>query len=637
MKDERSSVERLKDKLYSRTSYTPPEDDRSPVTESLSEDVPENWNSPDLDTMIEERRQQEARPSKMKKFFLISTLFFIGAFILAIYVYLVGGNFVSTKNVDIKITGPAVIEAGQPLSITASVENNNNTELQEASLSIQYPEGTRKSDDPTMPLTRDRAELGGIRAGSESTQTFRSVLYGQKGEVKTLKLNLEYKIKGSNVTFYKDKTFEVAIGDTPVAIGVERPSEVTSGDEFTMRVIVASNSSDVLKGVVIKGEYPYGYTLAKASPLATTGDNLWSVGDLAPGDKKTITLTGTIAGVDEEERTFRFYAGLSDPESPSALRNALVSTTETIRIDRPSIGLSMSMNGDSTGDYIAPAGSTVSLSVRYQNNSTEKLTNVRVAVKLTGPALDKSSIRTVNGGFYDSGSGLVVWQPTNASELSSVDPGESGNLVLTFASLSNLPTGKSQQIDAEATVTGSVSGISSLGELKNTASKSVKISSTVNFSGKALYSRGPYKNVGPLPPKADATTTYTVVFDLGNTQNEVIGGKVTAHLGPNVKFLDGGTGNDKVTYDETSNMVTWDVGTLASGAGFSAPLREAVFQVALRPSIGQIGTVPSLVSGIYFTGTDAFTNVPVNSSLQNITTKLTSDSKFVQGDDVVAK
>lgn len=637
MKDNKSSVERLKDTLYSRTNYTPPEDERSPVTAATDPDTPEKWDSPDLDEMIQERRREEARPSKMKKFFLISTLFFLGALVLAIYVFVVGGNFVSTKNVDIKITGPAVIEAGQPLTISATVENNNNTELQNSSLSIQYPEGTRQADDPTLPLTRDRVELGGIRAGAEDTQTFRSVLFGQKGEVKVLKLYLEYKIEGSNVTFYKEKTFEIAIGDTPLAIGIERPSHITSGEEFTMRVIVASNSSDVLRGVVIRGEYPYGYTLAQANPEAVDRNNVWSIGDLAPGDKKTITLTGTIAGVDEEERTFRFYAGLSNSESPSALRDALVSTTETIRIERPSIGLSVSMNGNTSGDYIAPAGSAVTAVIRYQNNSTEKLTNVRISTILSGASLDKTSIRPLNGGFYDSGSGLVTWQAPNTIELGSLDPGTSGSVSLTFASFQNLPTGRSQQIDLTATITGRLSGIASEGDLKTVVTKSVKISSTVNFSGKALYSRGPFQNTGPLPPKANATTTYTVVWNLGNTQNEVSNGKVVAHLGPNVSFIQSSTGADEVIYDPALNTVTWNVGTLASGTGFGTPLREAVFQVALRPSIAQIGTAPSLVSGISFTGTDVFTGVPVNATHPNITTRLSSDSRFTQGDEVVVK
>ncbi len=172
---------------------------------------------------------------------------------------------------------------------------------------------------------------------------------------------------------------------------------------------------------------------------------------------------------------------------------------------------------------------------------------------------------------------------------------------------------------------------------KNSASQTVKISSAVNLAGKALYSRGPFKNTGPLPPKAEATTTYTIIFDLGNTQNDVGHALLTARLGPNVSFLSGGTSGDVVSYDASSNTVMWNVDTLASGAGFSKPLREAVFQVALKPSIGQIGAVPTLVSGISFSGTDTFANLPVTATIPIITTRLSSDAAFVQGDDTVVK
>ncbi len=637
MKEDKSSVDRLNDTLNSRTDYNNPVDKRSAVHEVENINAPEKWDSPELDSMIKERRAPNPEPTKMKRFFMVSVLFFIAAFVLAGYVYLRGGNFVSTKNVDIKVTGPAVIEAGKPLSLTITVENNNNAELVSADLSIMYPEGTRQSDDATIALPRDRVAIGSIHAGGESVQTFNSVLFGQKGDVKTIKLLLRYKITGSSASFSKDKTFDVTIGDTPIAIGIERPSTITSGAEFITKILVASNSTDVLKGVVIRAEYPYGYVVSESNPEAITGNNIWNVGDLAPGDKKEISLRGSISGVDEEERTFRFYAGIADPGNPSNLKTPLVSMTETLHIARPSVGLSISMNGESTGDYIAPAGGVISALITYRNNATERLVDPKLVVKITGPSLDKASIRPGEGGFYDSNTGVITWQSPNTPSFEEVAPGDTGSVSVSFASLSALPVGKSQQIDMQATITGTPGGVASAGPISANDSKSVKIASTVNFSGKALYSRGPYKNIGPIPPKAEATTTYTIVLDLGNTQNEVQNGKVTARLGSNVTLVKPGFGADGVTYNESTNTITWNVGTLASGTGFTGAPRESVFQVSLKPSIGQIGTVPSLVTNINFEGKDVFTNLPVTATIPSITTRLSTDSKFVQGDDIVVK
>jgi len=636
MNDDRSSIDKANDTLNSRTQYTPPSDKRAVIHDEILPDAPEKWDSPELETILEEHKPDE-KPSKARAFFIVSIVVFLAAAGVAAYVFYGGSNFISTKNVDVVVTGPAVIEAGAPLSLTVSIENQNNAPIESAVISIQYPDGTRGADDETQALPRDEAKIGEIKAGADSTQTFRSALFGEKGTVETLKLSLEYKVSDSNATFYKDKTFDVTIGDTPLAIAVEHPSSLVSGEPFTTRIVVASNSADVIKNLVIRAEYPYGYALTSADPAASADNNVWNVGDLAPGDKKTITLHGAITGVNDEERTFRYYAGVADPGNPNSLKNALVSTTDTVQIARPDVSLDLSLNGNADGDYVAPVGSAVNAQIRYQNNSTDKLGNVKITARITGISLDKTSIAPSTGGFYDSNTGLVTWQSPGVPDLSNVAPGASGNVSVSFASLPNLQPGKSQSIDVEADITGQPGGVASAEALTNSDSQTVKIASTVNFSGKALYSRGPYKNIGPLPPKAEATTTYTVVLDLGNTQNDVSDGVVTARLGANVTLLQGGSGADAVTYDQTTGVLTWNVGSLASGAGFSKPLREAVFQVSLKPSIGQIGTVPSLVSGASFSGTDAFTNLPVTATIQNITTRLSTDAVFVQGDDTVMK
>ena len=61
---------------------------------------------------------------------------------------------------------------------------------------------------------------------------------------------------------------EVTIGETPVVLTVESPSSTTSGDEFTTTISVAMKSNEILKNVVLKAEYPYGYSVTSASPSA---------------------------------------------------------------------------------------------------------------------------------------------------------------------------------------------------------------------------------------------------------------------------------------------------------------------------------------------------------------------------------
>src|SRR6185436_759639 len=92
------------------------------------------------------------------------------------------------------------------------------------------------------------------------------------------------------------------------------------------------------------------------------------------------------------------------------------------------------------------------------------------------------------------------------------------------------------QVDVTASVSGIPLGSGASGALASTAQASVRVASEATLAARSVYSRGPFKNTGPIPPKVGSPTTYTVYFDLGNTENDIADGKVTAKLGPNVKW-----------------------------------------------------------------------------------------------------
>jgi hypothetical protein len=168
--------------------------------------------------------------------------------------------------------------------------------------------------------------------------------------------------------------------------------------------------------------------------------------------------------------------------------------------------------------------------------------------------------------------------------------------------------------------------------------RTVRISSQVSLSSEVLRSSGPFTNHGPIPPKAEEETTYTVFFNVGNTQGDMSEAKVTARLGSGVSWLGPASdSSENVTYDPDSNLLTWDIGALSSGAGFSSSARELVFQISLTPSISQIGTVPTLVSNILFSGREVATGLATTVNNPSLSTRLFNDPTFIQGDDVVTQ
>jgi hypothetical protein len=638
MEDDKSKVGELDDKLYSRTRYQDPLDKRSPVRElDAPPPVEGKWQSPPLEEILNRERLIPVIHPFMRKFFVFAILFFVATIIVAGAIFLGGSNFISSKNVDVNIVGPTSASAGEAFELGVTVKNSNNSDLEGVKLSIQYPQGARDPASSGDSLTFKREDLGVIPAGDEVVRNIGLVLIGSRGEVKQIKFSVEYKVKGSNATFYKDKLYDITIGDSPLSLTVESPPTVTSGDEFTTTVSMVLNSPEVLKNVMLRAEYPYGYSVISATPAAVAENNVWALGDFGAGARKTVRIRGRLVGENQEERTFRFYLGVSDNGSLSPdFKSVVVSTQNTVEIERPSLSLSANFNGENAPIYVAPAARSISTAIKFQNNMPDKLLNPTLSVRLTGAVLDRASVVAQQGGFYDSANNRVVWNLSNGAEVRELLPGQGGTVNLSFASLPQTSiTGANRDIALELTLTGTPVGGR---PVTVSESRTVRIASQVNLSSKNFYSIGPFKNTGPIPPKVESETTYTIVWNAGNTQDDIANAKVTARLGPGVKWIAAhSVSSESLSYDSGANTVTWDLSQLSSGSGFSTSGREVAFQVGLTPSISQIGTAPVLVSGITFSGVNTVSGNTVTVTNSPLTTRLTADPSFIQGNDIVVK
>ncbi len=638
MREEESKVDKLNETLYSRTHYHNPGEGRKDVPSRSEPEISEQWSSPKLDEILSRERVVPNLTPFMKRFFIFALCFFLFTVGVAAFVFFGGSTFVSSKNVDLTVVGPSNTPAGEMVELEVTIKNGNNADLELANFSIQYPKGARDPQDSSRELTFNKEPLGVIKAGDEVIRTVRFSLVGQMSEMKELKFSIEYKVKGSSATFYKDKTYELLIGESPLRMTITAPDSVASGETFKTIVEVTLDSTEVLKNVMLRAEYPYGYSALSSSPAAFAQDNVWSLGDLSPGGTKKIEINGKLLGENQDERTFRFYTGVAEGSSPNAnFESIVLSAQESVTLERAAVALSINLNGDTGAVYVAPAGQPINGTIRAQNNLSEKLLNPRLNVRFSGSAFDESSVQVYGSGFYNSGTDTASWEFLSLQGLRELNPGDKSEVTLRFASLPLDPSSSNaRELDLEISFSGtSVSGQETITAVER---RKVKIASQVTLSSKALYSIGPFINKGTLPPKAEKETTYAVVWSVGNTQNDLTEAKVTARLGPAVTWLGAHSeGGENITYDTESNTVTWNIGTLASGVGFATPLREVAFQVSLTPSLSQVGLVPTLVSAPAFTGFETVAQRTINVSNAPITTRLSSDPEFISGDDAVVK
>ncbi|MEK7148167.1 MAG: hypothetical protein AAB758_02615 [Patescibacteria group bacterium] len=635
--ENKSKVDELSDSLYSRTRYQNPSDVRSTIRDRSTKDVEEKWHSPELNEMLTHERISPPLNPFMKKFFVFGILFFLATVFVAAFVFLGGSNFISSKNLDINIVGPTSTSAGSVIELGVTIDNNNNTDLEVANLSVQYPEDTRDPQDSSRGLTFNKYDLGVVKAGGQATRPVRMILLGSAGEVKDVKFSVEYKVRGSNAIFYKDKIYQVTIGEAPLSLNVQSPAKVSSGETFTTEVLVKLNSTETLKNVMLRAEYPYGYSAENSSPPAVSDDNVWALGDLSPGASKKVQIRGRLVGENQDERTFRFYVGVSEGATLNPnFKTVLVSSQKTIAIERPFISLNVTFNGEGGTSYVAPAGQNISTSIRLQNNLPEKLLNPKLEVRLSGSVLNGASIAPQNGGVYNAVIRRINWNILNSVGVSEFSPGDSGTIGFSFASIQDASSVVNKDITLQFTFSGI--GAADNKPITITETKTVKIGAQVSLSARALHSMGPFNNTGAIPPKVGTETTYAILLSVGNTSSDLNDAKVTARLGTNVKWKSVySAGSENVTYNESTNTITWNLGGLSSGSGFSTPPREVAFQISLTPTTAQVGSAPTLVSGIVFSAFDTSLSKAITVSASPLTTRISTDPAFIQGDDVVQK
>jgi hypothetical protein len=265
-----------------------------------------------------------------------------------------------------------------------------------------------------------------------------------------------------------------------------------------------------------------------------------------------------------------------------------------------------------------------------------------VVLGLGGQALDQSSI-VAEGGFFRASDGSLVWNKNTSSGLRNLDAGASQTLTFSFKVKKPLPISsykdKNFTIDLDLSATGKKIDVGGENvEITSATSKKLLVNSNLQFAVRGLHYSGPFASTGPMPPKVGQETTYTIIWSLINTSNDVSDVKIQAALPAYMHWLGAvAPSGAAVTFDKSSGMVTWNEGTVRAGSGILSQAEEVAFQVGLTPTPNQIDTSPNILLSSVITGTDSFTGASFNYSKPELDTILNDDPQFDPAQGTVAK
>jgi len=561
-------------------------------------------------------------------FLVIAIIFFFVALGIAGFFFFLGGNAVSVDKVSIDIQGPTTIAGGDTVPLLLTITNKNPATIENATIEIDFPSGTRDATNVTKTYPHYVENLGEIASGASVTRSVKAVLFGGEGQALSLPVSFSYGTTGSNAVFVKKLSYALTISTTPLSLSVETLTETVSNKPLTLSITVRNNAAIALGNVVVAGTFPFGF-LVTASSLPLNNAS-FLVGTLKPGASKIITLTGILSGQNKEQRVFHFTVGTANAANNQTLAVSYMTQDATVTIAAPFIDTTLSLNGDASGNAIIAPGSYQNVTITYTNTLATSVQNASVLITLSGSAIDYNSIRTTSG-FYNSSNHTIVFSRDTDPALATLSPGASGIGAFTFATLPAGTAASGPTVSLAISVAGTRLGQTNVPEqVSSSMMKTFKVATVVALSASTSRLSTSFVNSGPIPPRADVATTYTVRWSASNKGSTVAGGTVTATLPSYVAYTGPSSGSGTFSYDDKARTVTWNVGDLSQGASV-----QGAFQVSLTPSTSQKGSAPQLTGPAAFGGYDRFAGVQVKVSADPVTTETVGDPGYVPTNAVV--
>lgn len=546
--------------------------------------------------------------SLLDMFLIFSALFFLAAFTFAYF--MVGDTGVSPDKVDISIVGPEEISAGDAVSLDVDITNNNEVTLREADLIIEYPAGTRSLDGSDDELRRIREDIGQLRSGETIRKTAEANLFGGEGEKKRIDISLEYQVEDSNAIFTASSNHIIDISESPVSIDIQAPEQVTIGETFSITANIQSNSSRPLEELLLVANYPFGFEVQNIDPGADYRNYVWQLGDVSPGDEESVKITGAFAGTAaNQEQTFRFDIGSARTGEPTEIGALYASRDVTTSLEEAFINLDLSFDTQQDND-----GSTLDVTgdIDWRSNLDTTARGGEVTVDLSGSAIDEGSIDT-DDGLLSAADNSITWNARTNDELEDIASGDSGNLRFNFStedSMDIMQAGLRNpviSIGAEMSV-GTPDDDSLPDPVTANIEREIQLPTVVQLTADTLYQDGPFVNSGPTPPEVGEKTTYTLHLSLANTTNNISDASFQAVLPAFVELAGDPQPSSNFSYNQTSGRLSWDMGSIPAGAGYSEAPKEIFIPVTITPNRNQVNQTLPLLENLIVTGTDTSTN-----------------------------
>jgi len=603
--NERSVLDTLEHELYNpKSKLSKTEFHHFKSKRSL--DLPSSWGE---EAPLIVKQDIDAGFSFGTKLLLVSTIVLCAALGFSAWRVMSLKNVVSAANIDMTATIDSFVEGGEATPLVLTLHNRNTAPLEAASVTLLYKEGTGSQDE--QEKVQDKRDIGIVGSDEYKKQDFSVVLYGSESEKRELVVKLEYKVAGSNATFTKLASANVILRAPPISVTIEGPKTLSIGQGGTYSFEVKNNAATTSIASVLRLQFPNSFTVESSNPKPLIRSMSWNIPSLAKGQSKVISVIGSFEGKQGEVATIQAQIG-SAGDNPADIGIVYSLAVTDVVLQTSPLDLAISLSSDGSIDETLRYGNRATLELTYANRSLQALQDVSITLTLSGDAALYNSIDP-GSGYYDSLSKVITWNRAVNPDLAVLAPNSQGILRVVVPIVlkgNNSPSLK-------AVFSGTASTKSS-NDIVAMVSKTYSVLGSASLIASTQYKTSSFLNSGPIPPRPNQDTTYTVNLRV-SAQNALSTAKVSFVLPAYVTWR-GVSSDAAVTYDSKTRTVSWNTGRIDQGKTLSVDVGLSV-----RPSQSHVGQSPPITSGIILDAEEAASRVKLRTTLSPLTTAVKNE------------
>ncbi|MFZ4631596.1 MAG: hypothetical protein ACOYL8_00120 [Patescibacteria group bacterium] len=552
------------------------------------------------------------------------------------YTYFLGMSN-DSSSLELKITAPEKIIAGEEFSYKIEYHNPSKFILGKVYLEIQYPENFILTSSSVAPQSGNYGwNLPDMDAGGSASLLVTGKIINKPESVNVISGRLSYTPVNYSSQFKKEASASTLISGLGFQVDLQYSNTAFINQDNSMNIVLSDIKNNYL------GDFNLSFSLPEETNASVSSTSLSAASSSSDMKKIIIAKTGGASwqvsnltqelGPQEIPLSYHIASKLDNPEISVRLEKKLEDGQSYIfwektfkpELVKSDLNLTVFING-SKSDGALNFGQALNYTVSYSNKGDNTFRDVVIMAALKSDFLDSNSLVMEKEGEVNGNS--IIWTKKEIPELAEIKPGQEGEINFSLSLLPYKETDLGKNLSVTSYAQYGVNNKATTGEENKSNTIVSKINSDLSLSEEIRYFNDDNQPVGsgPLPPKVSEKTSFKVYWVIKNNLHELTDARVIFSLPDNINFDENNNTNvGQILYDAATRQVIWEIGRLP----VSVYRADAEFSISLTPNETDKNKILVISSGSSISANDTET--------MNIITKKTSPKTTKLEDDDIA-